>query len=373
MLSIKEMVDKTTEQRKTVEDVLDRGYYDWNEASLLRGQGGEDRQQIMETMRTIKLADLVKRSGDDAPYLNRGRIKEFLASSGTSGIAGAYYLIPEKVYQVMFDSAVQADVCADISIAMIPPDQIPGQAMRVAIAKDDSYAVKKMSSGGKMSTETIETVKSDFDFTTIMYINFMIANDLIEDAQFDVIEMHLRNAGREMGEQASVEALTILSTAPDGDGTLNSGTTNTANITKWTGDTTIDIEAAILLNLVDGFLSDTIAVSHSAMLDDIYSTVPNYGQPWMGSILGSREGGGGWPTQIMGMNIVYSDCSVLSISGANVTCVFAKDYGILTGRKRWLRIEKYSDPIRDLVGATITSRQDSVSVYKDAICTITES
>jgi len=274
----------------------------------------------------------------------------------------------------MFDSAVQADVCADISIAMIPPDQIPGQAMRVAIAKDDSYAVKKMSSGGKMSTETIETVKSDFDFTTIMYINFMISNDLIEDAQFDVIEMHLRNAGREMGEQASVEALTILSTAPDGDGDLNAANTTTAATTKWTGDTTMDIETAMLANLTDGFLSDTIAVCHSSMLHSIYSTVPNYGQPWMGSILGSREGGGGWPTQIMGMNIVYSDCSVLCPAGGitNVTCVFAKDYGILTGRKRWLRIEKYSDPIRDLVGATITSRQDSVSVYKDAICTITE-
>jgi len=191
MLNIKEMVDKTGDQRKAVEDVLDRGYYDFNEASLLRGQGDEDKQQIMETMRTITLADLVKRASDqDAPWLKRGRIKEFLARSGTSGIAGAYYLIPEKVHQIMFDSAVQADVCADISIAMVPPEQIPGTTQRVDVAKDGSYSVKKFSSGGKMPTETIETVKSDFDFSVIMGINFTIANDLIEDAQFDVVEMH---------------------------------------------------------------------------------------------------------------------------------------------------------------------------------------
>jgi len=76
-----------------------------------------------------------------------------------------------------------------------------------------------------------------------------------------------------------------------------------------------------------------------------------------------------------GMNIVYSDCSVLTNAKVGtdlLTIVFDKDYAMLSGRKRWLRIENYSDPVRDLVGATITARQDSVTLYKDSIFVITE-
>ena len=52
-------------------------------------------------------------------------------------------------------------------------------------------------------------------------------------------------------------------------------------------------------------------------------------------------------------------------------------YKNTTSRHRYyllhvLRIENYSDPVRDLVGATITCRQDSVTVYNDSICKITE-
>lgn len=341
--------------------IRDQGYYDYDERNIY----GTGYNQRLEGVNSIKEADFkdIRESVAKIP------LREFLARSGTTGIAGAYYLIPTKIHQVMFDSAVQSDVCADISIAMIPPDQIPGTTHLVDIAVDDSYVPKKYVSGGQLPTETIKTVQATLDFTEGFGINFRITNDLIEDSQFDLIEMHLRNAGRELGEFASKEALTILSTAPDGDGTLNSGTTGTANKTKWQGDATpVDIETAIGANLVDGFLSDTIAICHSAFLDDVYRTIPNYSEPWIGTIMG---GGGGFPTKIFGMNIVYSDCSVLSTT-KNVTVVFDKDYALLTGRKRWLRIEKYSDPVRDLVGATITCRQDSVSVYKDSIYTITE-
>ena len=202
MLSIQEMVDKTVEQRKTIEEILDAGFYDFDEASILKNQGREDRAQLLETLRGAPL-------------------REFLSKSSTSGIAGAAYLIPDKIYQVMFDSAVSADITADISIAMIPADQIPGTTLKVGVAKDDSYWPKKYSSGGLKPTETIETVQAKLDFSEGWGINFRITNDLIEDSQFDIIEMHLRNAGREMGEFATNEALTALKAATYGDGTQN--------------------------------------------------------------------------------------------------------------------------------------------------------
>jgi hypothetical protein len=45
-----------------------------------------------------------------------------------------------------------------------------------------------------------------------------------------------------------------------------------------------------------------------------------------------------------------------------------KTYGIQTVRKRWLKIENYSDPIKDLVGAVVSARQGHLVAYADACC-----
>lgn len=382
MLSIKEMVDKTEEQRKQIQYLMDGSpsYYDHDKANLFMGLGKEDSHNIMETLRTISLKQLMKRAGPDLGL----KMKEFLAKSGDTGIAGAAYLIPEKIYQIMFDSAVEADICDRISIVMIPADQIPGTTLRVDIAKDDSYVPHKYSSGGSMPTETIETVKADLNFTTPWGINFRIANDLIEDSQFDLIEMHLRNAGREMGEFASNEALTVLKTATDGDGTKNGGSTNAANETKFY-DTTASCYSIVdcyEMNCVDGYVSDTIVMMYHPFFHSVVTTtlmattgvgVGSYSEPWAYERITGQL-----PTKMIGMDIIWSNADTLftlETDGTQddcVTIVFDKDYALVTGRKRWLRIEKYSDPIRDLVGATVTARQDSVTVYNDSIAVLTE-
>ena len=364
LLSITEMRDKTEKTRKTIQETMDqtKGYFDYKERNIYGtgyAQGEDERlpeKDIWGLYKTIKTAPL----------------REFLAKSGTTGIAGAAYLVPTKIYQTLFDSSVESDVVAAISVAMVPAEQIGGTTMNVDIAVDGSYLPKKYSSGGSMPTETMRTTQATLDFSTSWGINFKIANDLIEDAQFDVIEMHLRNAGREMGEYASNEALTILSTAPDGDGTLNASVSGNANETKFHGGTTMDIERAIAGNVVDGYISDTCVLTHGAALHSVFATSGLAGNdsPLWGNFIT-----GGWPTSMAGMNIVYSDVSVLTNAKAGddlLTIVFDKDYAMLSGRKRWLRIENYSDPVRDLVGATITARQDSVTLYKDSIFVITE-
>jgi len=332
MMGIQEMVQKDELQPliKEVKQRLDDGYFDWDEFGIVKHYAPgnpEKRKALMENLRRIPL-------------------REFLAKSGTTGIAGAAYLIPDKIYQVMFDSAVEADIVADISIAMIPADQIPGSTLKVDIAVDESYKPKKY---------------------------FQIANDLIEDSQFDVIEMHLRNAGREMGEFASNEALTVLKTATDGDGTVNSANTGDADETKFLGGTTSDVKRAIKGVVNDGYTPDTMVVTHEAMLHSIIETA---GAQYAEVTLMDSFVKEGWPTTLAGMNVIYSDVDILTNSKAFTNCVtivFDKDYALLSGRKRWLRIEKYSDPIRDLAGATVTARQDSVTVYNDAIYVLTES
>ncbi len=244
--------------------------------------------------------------------------------------------------------------------------------MYVDIAEDDSYWPKKYMAGGSMPTETIKTVRATLNFEESFGINFRITNDLIEDAQFDVVEMHLRNAGREMGEFATNEALTVLKTATDGDGTLNTagaGGDDTTTMADWV--------AGFKANCQDGYVSDTIVTPHECWLDAVIAdtTYAAYAQVWKDALISTANAPN---LTVLGCKIIFVDTvrtSALNPGGDWTECIsviFDKDYALLTGRKRWLRIENYSDPVRDLVGATVTARQDSVTVYDDSICTMTE-
>jgi hypothetical protein len=55
-----------------------------------------------------------------------------------------------------------------------------------------------------------------------------------------------------------------------------------------------------------------------------------------------------------------------------VTIVFDRTVAILTGRKRWMRIENFVNPMQDLEGAVVSSRQDTISMYDDSIYVLTE-
>ena len=367
MIGIQEMTriggkEENKELGKGINEMLEGGYFDNDEVNLW-GTGSLQKEQRVAPMKTADRDSLFE-------SVRHVPLREFLARSGTTGIAGAIYLIPTKVYQTLYDSAKDPDIVADISSAMLGPEQIGGTTMTVDIEVDDQYVPKKYQSGGQLPTETIQTTTATLNFTEGFGINFRITNDLIEDSQFDVIEMHLRNAGAEMGEMASNEAATILASAPDGDGTKNTGAAEASN-TYFVGGATNDVNDAIIANLDDGFVSDTLLTTHHAALHSIFQTAgvaSNEADLW------NKYVNSGWPAQIGPLTIVYNDTAYMWHTSAvrASTVVFNKAKSLLTGRKRWLRIENYSDPVRDLVGATITARQDSVSIYKDSIYEIIE-
>lgn len=345
-----------------------RGYFDYDEANLW-GAGSWQREQRITPMSSADTKAIFE-SVKGIP------LREFLARSGTTGIAGAAYLIPTKIYQIMFDSAVEEDLTSWLSIGgtIIPAEQIGGTTMKVDIAVDGSYMPKRYSSGGKMPTETIATEQATLDFSTPWGINLRIANDLIEDSQFDVIEMHVRNAGREMGEFATNEALTVLKTATDGDGTVNGGLSGNADETMFTGAGTTDLVDLHHAILDDGYIPNKMVLVPEAWYHSIVTTAfiaaSTYSEPWAYNAIVD-----GLPQKILGCDIRWTTVNTMTNSKAmtNVVSIMFDDrFALLSGRKRWLRIENYSEPISDLVGATVTARQDSVTIYDDSIGVITE-
>lgn len=373
VLGLQEITSKTveTESFKQVKNMLDAGYFDYNEYNIF-GTGNIQREQRIEEMKQADRKAIME-------SVRKIPLSEFIARSGTTGIAGAYYLIPTKIYTTMFDSAVEEDRVAWLSINgnIIGPEEIGGTTQLVDIAKDDSYRVHPFASGGQMSTETIETVQATLDFSTTYGINFRITNDLIEDSQFNLIDMHLRNAGREMGEYANTLALTVLKTATDGDGTVNGGASGNANETKFDGATTTDVVDLDHLIRNDGYVPNKMVLTHEAWYHSIITTAfisaSTYSEPWAYNAIVD-----GAAKKMLGCECWYSTSTALYTEESDgtwddcVTIMFDDRFALLTGRKRWLRIENYSEPIRDLVGAAITMRQDSVSVYDDSIGVITE-
>lgn len=361
--------DTLTEIRRNMESSKDKGYFDFYETNIY-GTGIRQNNplpmskaaQLKETLSHLTLQQLCEKAG---------YVREFIAKSGTTGMQGAAYMIPDKIHQELITSAVQTDFTAQISKLMLGPDQIPGATVKIDVLVDESYKPRDTSSGGAMAQMHPTTVQATLAPETFS-INFSIGNDLIEDSQFDLVAMFIQEAGREMGEEASDKALTILGTAPDGDGTLNSGTTGNADETLWDGGATTDIDDAINGITADGMTPSIFVTSRNCMRHSIIGTM---GAQYNEAMTEDRFLTEGWPTRVAGMDVIYSNCDYntnTKLFTNQITVLADKEFGIVTGRKRWLRIENYSEPVMDLVGAVVSARQDSVSLYKDSIFTLTE-
>lgn len=358
VLSIQEIVDKTKPQLKQIEDTMDHyGFYhpdtktpEHTKASLYDGLSLADQHEIQETLRSIPL-------------------HEFLAKSGTTGIAGAYYLVPTKVHDELISYSRLTDACPLIGHVVTG---WPGGDLQVDIVNDETFKAQPFTSGGQISTETVETVAADL-VPQGFGISPKITNDLIEDANFSMIEFHLQRAAMACGDEATSRALTVLLAPPDGWGTAHATVTGDANETKLTGGTTTDIILATRLLGNDRWIADTMVTTPEAWGNSISMQIAPTGwdtfPPTEGytnkigqlDVLQLTNAELHASTDVAGA--VFTDCE---------TIVFSRENALLTGRKRWLQVSNYSDPVKDLSGCTVTCRQDSVTLYKDASYKITE-
>jgi len=343
MLSIQEMVQKTVEQRKQVRQTLGSGVFHPDDASILDNQKPADYHALKESLRHIPLS-------------------EFLAKSGTTGIAGAAYLVADKLHDQLVFYSKQTDKVPVISAYVA--ERWAGGDLKVPVIDDHSYKPQMFSGGYALPVATMETMQPSL-VPKSFGLPMLAGLDLVEDGQWDMVEFHVGQAGKAMGVKATSLAIEVLGTATDGWGTVNGGSSGDAGETKWMG-ATIGISEAIDANLVDGRISNTIVTS---------------GQPWTHSISETLPAGStflavkeGFTHCVNNMDILlHTNATDLTNSSSKLeTIVFDRFNALLTGRKRWMQIENYGNPIADLAGAVVTSRQDSVTLYDDSICVIAE-
>lgn len=362
MIGIQEMVSKTEEQRKLIRQNMGGGIFHPEDASIFTGQKAETTYELRESIRNIPLA-------------------EFLAKSGTTGISGGAYLIPDKIHDAVTMYSANADKVPLISKTIVNGWQ--GGDIKVPIFHQEGYKPTTFSSGGKIAEEDIGGGSTTAQ-ATLSPISFGIApsigNDLIEDMQYGIIDYHIRTAAEAMGREATNKALTVLKTATDGVGTVNGGLSGNADETKWTGAVTVDIEDLIAALTDDRWIGNTLVITTEAWKHSVETTyitlASNIPMPYN---MPAPALGFDLKIGIPPMDVLFVDLPTLGageIAGTAltncVTIVFDRNNALLTGRKRWMQIENYSNPVEDLAGCAITARQDSVTLYNDAIGVITE-
>ena len=372
-MNLAEILDATKDNRKAVERGMDstHGGFHPEEASIYAGLPDAKKAEIYETLSKVPLRTLVEKL----------ELKEYLGHSGalttgSTGTSGAQYLLPDKIYAELFENAR----CADITPLVSNIVDTPGSTLKIDVEKDGSFIPHLDASGGEAPDETIETAQGTI--TPRMFrINVAVTNEMIEDSMFDQIETHVRIAGKAMGEFSTKMCLFPImddhratATTYSVDGAYNTVSSGGATTLDWT-----DIMEAEGANATDGFTSD-VAIIPPHGPQTLLVGAAGYPQDLNAAMKIDLKGN---PiTNINGIDIVRvkhittadTPAAVQWYSGLYSTSwhalVLNKTSGIQTVRKRWLKIENYSDPIKDLVGAVVSARQGHLVAYADACCVI---
>lgn len=374
--SLQEILDKTVKGRKQVEACMDQTKPSFHpqEASIYKGLKQADKAGIYETLSKVPLRTLVEKL----------RLTEYLGHSGTlttgsTGTAGAHYLIPDKIYATLFENARNYDITPLVSNIV----ETPGATLKVDCEIDGQYAPRFIGAGGEAPYETIETAQGTIT-PRLFVINPAITNEMIEDSLFDTMEMHIRVAGKAMGEFSTKMCLY----PPMEDYRLGAGNelykiegsynaVSTGAATSFFVSDVLEAEGA---NATDGFTTDVLIIPPHGL--QYLLKGEGAGQPY------DTEKMMAWDLKenpvgtICGMDVIRCFHMTTSDTPAAVqyyaglystqwnALALNKTYGIQTVRKRWLKIENYSDPIKDLVGAVVSARQGHMVAYADACCVI---
>jgi len=371
-MNLSEILSATKLGRRDVEAQMDKTHpgFHLEDGSIYTGLKPAKKQQIYETLSKVSLRELCEKL----------HLKEYLGSTtlttGTLGAAGASYLIPDKIYATLFENAR----CMDITPLVSNVVDTPGATLKVDAEIDGQYAPHFGSGGGEAPTETMETAQGTIT-PRLFQINIGITNEMVEDSFFDLMEMHTRVAGKAMGEFST--KMCLFPIMEDHRGTTTTFRVEGAyNGVSAGGDYCYvsDILEAEGANATDGFTTDTLIIpphSPSTILKGEGAGQPYQTELMMGWDLKNNPLG-----QICGMNVVRcfhittTDTSDATSYTAGLyattwhVLAVNKTYGIQTCRKRWLKIENYSDPIKDLAGAVVSARQGHLVAYADACCVI---
>ena len=355
MIGLQEIISKTEPQRSAIERYMDtHNSYDPSEISLYAGIKRSMQREIRESIRQIPLAHM---------------IREFLID----GLAGAGYLIPTKLADIFFTAAEPIDLAPLVSAEMI--NGWPGGDLTIDIPERYSLSASYTASGGERPLRTPTT--SQATISPVQFSAALVADSsMLEDSQYNLTEWYAKIAAQSIAMQSNDLLLADIKASADGVGTQNSGNAGAG--------TTL---ASHVLGAVDSvgqdrWSADTLIITPEAWEDAVgYGVVVAAANYWIHPIgVGMTPVAKGFDAKYQMLDVAFNTSPELHAStdvrGAAflgcVSLILDRSAAVITGRKRWMLMENYSDPVKDLAGLVVSCRQASITPYNDASFELTE-
>lgn len=278
-------------------------------------------------------------------------LKEYL-STGT-GTEGSL-LIARKIYPTLIEESMKALIPRELAAIYMGPGQIPGSSVDINREVENKLDVRLVAEGAEVALD--QTEYNNLNVKPKKYgVSIRITREMLEDANFNLLEHNIRVAGRRFAENEN--SLVITNALDAAANTVGSGAAITiANITR----------AMQYLDDADKTPTDFI-IGNEVLADlrniDTFVEFQKVGNTEMlqRGFLGT----------IYGMNVV----KVSTNAGMTTTSsyVIDREYAYVIAEKRPVTVENFELPSYDMSGAVLTQRIEVQPLRTNAIAKITTS
>lgn len=278
--------------------------------------------------------DLHQKVGE---LIKTNRLNEVLLSDVSQATA--------KVLDVIWEAAKPNLVGRELAVVVaqdVPSLKVP----RAKLSK--AYEVAE---GAEIPIGT-----EDYDSVTLTPRKYgvrpLISKEMIEDAEWDVIEYQLAEAGRAMADLETENI--IVKMISDAGNSITAGSSGTLAYA--------DVVNILKECLTDDFTPDVLAVHPSEFADLLKDLAIQKAMDWGGPAVAPS----GRIANLLGMRVLVST----KVSSGTALVVDSKHAGVLFIR-RDITAEEYEDPVKDLAGVAVTARWVYETLRTSAIGKVT--
>jgi len=278
--------------------------------------------------------DLHQKVGE---LIKTNRLHEILLSDVSQATAKVLDVIWEAAKPNLVGRELAVVVAQDVPILKVP---------RAKLSK--AYEVAE---GAEIPVGT-----EDYDSVTLTPKKYgvrpLISREMVEDAEWDVIEYQLAEAGRAMADLETEKIIAQM--ISDAGNSVAAGTGGTLAYT--------DVVNILRECLTDDFTPDVLAVHPSELADLLKDTAIHKAIDWGGPAVAPT----GKVANLLGMKVLVST----KVPSGTALVVDSKHAGVLFIR-RDISAEDYEDPVKDLAGVAVTSRWAYSTLRTEAIGKVT--
>lgn len=265
-----------------------------------------------------------------------------------------------RLHEILLSDASQATAKVLDTVWEAAKPQLIGRELVVVIAQDapliEAPRAKISKAFEVAEGAEIPVGTEDYDSVTLTPKKYgvrpLISREMVEDAEWDVIEYQLAEAGRAMADLETEHIVSQMTS--DAGNSVAAGTSGTLAYS--------DVVNIVKECLIDGYTPDALAIHPSELADLLKDTAIQKAMEWGGEAIALS----GQIARLLGMQVLVST----KVTTGTALVVDSKHAGVLFIR-RDITAEDYEDPVKDLAGVAVTARWAYTTLRTDAIGKVT--